>query len=148
MTRITVLMGAPGCGKSTWCEHHAGDAVVISVDAIKNGADPRRTFAVAEYRAKLALCRGSDVIIDACSTRWRDRAVWVRIARAYTASTRLVIIDTPPSICKKRDAARPCPVGRAAIYAERVSYAKKRVVDEGWDEIVVVGMSDATEVPA
>lgn len=138
MTRqtVTVLMGAPAAGKSTWCESNAGDATVIPVDAIKKGANPAYTFTIARLRAKKALSRGEDVIIDACSTRWRDRATWVSVAREYGARTVLVVFDTPVSVCTKRDSLRKITVGRADTYDERMRYAVKRIKREPWDEVI------------
>ncbi len=140
---ITVMMGVPGAGKSTWCAHHTNGAHVLAVDSIKKGAKPSAVFRVVARDAKLALIHGEDVIIDACSTRWKDRALWKNIARTYRARTRLVVVDTPPKEAARRDSLRENPVGSSETYAKRMKYAKKRMLREGWDEIFVVSMVEA-----
>ncbi len=131
-------MGAPAAGKSTWCAAHAGDAVVVSGDAIRHGADPAAVFARMLRLAKGALSEGRDVIIDACSARAVDRSPWLFLARKRRCTTRLVVFATPTALCRRRDARRSLPVGRAEVYAARMREALRVVRHEGWDEIVTV----------
>lgn len=81
MTTLTVCMGAPASGKSTWCAANAGDALVVTADAIRFGADPAAVFTRMVQLAKGALSEGNDVIVDACSTRAVDRSPWLILAR-------------------------------------------------------------------
>jgi predicted kinase len=135
---LTVCMGAPASGKSTWCAEWGSDVVVVSGDAIRYGADPEAVFARMMQIAKGALAEGRDVIVDACSTRAVDRSPWLFLAKKTRCTTRLVIFDTPTALCRRRDANRSRPAGRVDVYAARMKESLRVVKFEGWDEIVTV----------
>ena len=135
---LTVMMGAPAAGKTTWCAANADGAVVLTCETIKKGANPGPVFDRMLCEARRALVRRRDVIIDACSTMKPDRSQWLHLARRLDARTRLVVLDTPSTLCNQRDSKRRRPVNRNGVYTERMKAAKRDIRRESWDEIVVV----------
>jgi predicted kinase len=135
---IIVCMGAPGSGKTTWCKSNARGAVVISADSIRDGRNPSSVFNKMISDAKRNLDEGRDVIIDACSSRSRDRKPWLFVAAKKKARSKLIVFDTPMSVCAHRDSLRSNPAGMASVYAARINESMGQIGLEGWDEIVVI----------
>lgn len=109
---LTVMCGLPGSGKSTWAAKTGKR--VLSADGIKTGADPRETFTRMFALARSILSSGQDVVIDICALRPEDRRPWLNLAKQMGARTHLVVLDTPYSTCRARDAQRP-PTKRARV---------------------------------
>lgn len=116
--RLTVMSGLPGSGKSTWVKENAGDALVVSLDAIRaefkrykrNQEFEGRCFQEATARLRQGLAAGRDVIWDACGLDARSRAKPLRIGRDYGALLRVVSVDEPFEVCAARNADREYPV--------------------------------------
>jgi len=144
---LTVCMGLPGSGKTTWCRTQPG--VVVSADAIRTRkANGRAIFGKMRREAGRALLDGVDVFVDACSLRWRDREPWLTFAREIGARTRLVIIDTDPAECRRRNRARRHPAGRMPIYESRMRDALGRVSSEGWGDVKLTCSERSTQAPS
>ena len=137
---MTVLAGLPGAGKSTWAARNAGEALVVTGDDIRTGgADPNAVFHRMREQARKALAEGRDVIVDACSLRKTDRSVWKSIASAVGASTELVVMRTPLSTCRIRDAARSHPAGIDWARAfENLNELYRIAPREGWGRVRLV----------
>jgi len=144
-TRLTILCGLPGSGKSTWAEtNRQDDELVLSADIVRKRPRMRAPNQILgmQLLAPDHLRRGTSVIIDACSTNPSDRHEWLFIARRAQASTRLVIIDTPLSRCLDRQHER----GRAAVssmiiqkQAAMLDASRARFACEDWDDIITIG---------
>jgi predicted kinase len=102
-TRLVVLVGVPGSGKSTFAAQfaEAGWAVVCQ-DVLGN----RRA---CEEAAAAALAAGQHVLVDRTNIDAKQRAHWVRIAHEHGVDARgmmCVHFDTPPRECERRVLAR------------------------------------------
>lgn len=82
MSKLYVMCGCPGSGKSTWAKKNLADAVYISSDDIRlelcgtydPGVDEPRVFATFYGRITSMLASGKDVVADATNlTPWRRK---------------------------------------------------------------------------
>ena len=143
-TRLTIMCGLPGSGKSTWAAtHHDEDELILSADIVRRRPRMRAPNQILgmQLLAPDHLRRGTSVIIDACSTNPNDRHEWLYLARCARVRTRLVIIDTPTSICIERQRER----GRAAVpamiirkQAAMLDASRTRFASEDWDDIITI----------
>jgi predicted kinase len=115
---LYVLIGLPGCGKTTWARQNAArlEAVIVASDEIRNELDPAgqageppaaTVFSLLEARAQRHLAEGRNVIVDATNVRrlWREGAL--AVARRCGARRVAVWLDVPLAACLERNAARP-----------------------------------------
>jgi predicted kinase len=124
-TRIVVLIGLPGSGKSTWARAQRR-ATVLSSDDLRlllcgdeaNQAIHDRVFATMRYLLKHRLDLQAGVtILDATHLERKWRKPWLRMAAAHGAAVEAVLFDTPLEECLKRNGARARRVPAAAIRA-------------------------------
>ncbi|MCB9644454.1 MAG: AAA family ATPase [Myxococcales bacterium] len=100
---LTILFGPSASGKSSWLNEHARDAVVISMDQMReeitgdaaNQSENTRVLHQARDRLKEALRKGQHAIWDATSLRRDSRSMLVQIARDYHAHTSIVLFCAP-----------------------------------------------------
>lgn len=135
MSTLTVMAGMPGSGKSYWVRRHKGNAVVLSADAVRHGANPRTVFGSMRRKADVALKHGHSVIIDACSMCRRDRTPWLELAHKHRCASVLVVLTTPTDVCLGRNQQRHKPVPRMSAYVERARLLPRFVVGESWSEV-------------
>lgn len=145
---LTVLMGCPGSGKTTWARTSSGGALVCSTDLLRTEARLRAPGAVAaflrrlESKAERALDAGRDVIVDACNVHDHERARWLRLARQCGAETKLVVCHAPTRALLDVQRARGSegvPEAKVVAYAQAFERALGRVKGEGWVGVVHVG---------
>jgi predicted kinase len=108
MATLTILMGIPGCGKSTWAENNRGDATIVSSDKIRkpglyDPSDNNRVFAEFHQRIEDGLSEGRNQIADATNLEPRARAKLRRIARDTDSKTRLVIFTDLSQAVQRND---------------------------------------------
>ncbi len=136
---LTVCMGLPASGKSTWVREHAKGALVVCADSIRTrGVSAQAMFGKMRRETYVALAEGKDVVVDACSLRMRDREPWLAIARRLRVTTRLVVFDTDVDVCRLRDRVRARPAGRLGVYAARMVDSLREVEREEWGSVVRV----------
>lgn len=134
---LTLTLGLPGAGKSTWV---AGNITshVLTLDGIRAGEDQSSVVGRVHRQAEALLKRGESVCIDACSLRADHRRQWLSLAAHHDAQTALVVFRTPLAVCQRRDAARP-PGERANVdwtaAARNLDESLKAIHAEGWDRI-------------
>jgi predicted kinase len=137
---LTVTCGLPASGKSTWAKSNARGALVLTADAIRDGAKAAGTMIALEVRAREALAQGRNVVIDTCAVWESHRTRYLRIGRDYRARCVIVVFNVDVFTCKARDAKRPNPTRgydwKAAETHRR--HALRVVYAEGWTEIVKV----------
>ena len=95
---ITVLMGAPGAGKSTWLKNNYEHGVhVFNTEAVRTtkGIDVQGFMRYERIKAIKAAQLGVDVICDGTHTIPGHRAVWLQVAKDLDLVTRLIAFDTP-----------------------------------------------------
>lgn len=141
---LTVLMGPPGAGKTTWMEANP-ITVVCSTERLRTDRSLTTQATIAflaglQTKARRALNAGQDVLIDGCNTKRHERSRWLAIARDYGAKTRLVALDTPLSTCLtvQLSRAHPVPAAKVARYHQEFVRSLSVIGGEGWDSTVCV----------
>lgn len=129
---LTMLVGLPGAGKSTWCRRQT--APVVSPDALRRalGIDPHkqqnldpiledRVWAAARLAvAGLFLTGSPEVILDATFVQVSRRRAWLPGSeqapelRGVPYRARAIYIETPLEICLQRRPEIPHVVNKMA----------------------------------
>jgi len=115
-SRVTILSGLPGSGKSSWLRAHRPNLPVVSLDRIREKAgvsptDNQGTVLQAGFEAaRVHLRAGQDFAWDAtCLTR-RTREKIVGLSRDYDAHITIVSHDVPVRVARERNRERPDPI--------------------------------------
>lgn len=125
MSRILVLSGLPGSGKSTWAREHLrgcrGRAGIVSRDAVRehvlglsmepgdqvlDRAGEAVVTAVAEAMARALLAAGCDVVADATHLDPAHIDRWRQVAAEYGTVVEVIDLGVPLEECIRRDADR------------------------------------------
>lgn len=145
MTTLTVLMGAPGSGKTTWAALNAASQVLCSTDRLRTDrgltdAGVVAYLAALQLKAERGLAAGLDVTVDACNVRRSERSRWLGVARKHRAVARLVVLHAPLPVLLAVQRDRTHGVGEAEMYDyhQQMRRSLQGLSWENWDEIVHV----------
>ena len=142
--RIVVLVGLPGCGKSTYLARMGVRG--ISSDAIRGllADDERdqtiheRVFQTVRYLVRQRIAIGRPVTyVDATNLRAEERAPYLAIGDQYGCEVEAIYFDVPLSVCIERNALRDRVVPLEAMEA----MARKLAIPttkEGFTQVTVV----------
>ena len=114
MPRLTVLMGAPGSGKSTYAKK-SGATVVTTDGARERGQKPGDTLHNAYRQINAALAAGKNVVFDTTGANPAVRKAAATIAARHGAMLDAHVIDTPVATCVQSQAGRACPVAAGTV---------------------------------
>jgi predicted kinase len=114
MLRLTVLMGAPGSGKSTYAKRSGAN--VVTTDGVRERAQTRADTLHDAYRQiNQHLAAGRDVVFDTTGSNPAVRKAAVGIARKHGAQVDAHVLDTPLQQCLDTQRGRSCPVSEADV---------------------------------
>ena len=142
--RIIVLVGLPGCGKTTFVERLR--APVLSSDHIRrlladdenNQLIHNRVFATIRYLLRHRLAIGRPITyIDATHLTPSERRPYIILGQIYNCSVEALYFDVPVEVCKQRNRQRARVVPEEVIdrMAARLVPPSKK---EGFSRIWVV----------
>lgn len=145
MNELIMLVGLPGCGKSTIAKHYQEKGYkIFSSDAIRKEIygdesvqdDPQKIFQILHKRIKENLKNGESCIYDATNIRSKNRIAFLREIQKIECHKKCLVVWAPIEICKKRNAERERNVPDYVI--ERMwRQFETPYYFEGWDEIEV-----------
>ena len=138
MVTLTVTLGVPASGKSTWAATQPGWHACT--DPSRTGLIDNRSLVESLQReTRRQLLNGGDVITDGCNTARGLRRSWLRVGRDCGARCVLAIVECDTEEALRRNAARPLGERvthqRMLRYLERFPFARSEVTAEGWDEV-------------
>ena len=84
--------------------------------------------------------RGLTTVIDTLGLDPDRRYDYLRLARSADLPAVLVIMDTPPALCRQRNRERDRPVP-APVITEQLRRVKNLIAtaaDEGWDQVLII----------
>ena len=137
---ITVLMGAPGAGKSTWVRNNkTGNEHIYNIDAIRANKDLDVNAYTLHMRTKaiMAAEQGYDIIADATHVLKPHRLIWLKVAARLGVQTRLIMFDITREQLLQAQTTREFPVKNSVVIEQhrKMQLAKREVYREGWDDI-------------
>jgi len=112
MARLTVLMGAPGSGKSTYASNFTN---VVSNDRRGGEAKPGEILHDAYRQINNLLAAGKDVVFDTTGANPAVRKAALSIAAKHGAQTSAVVLDTSLATCLDAQTGRARPVSGAEV---------------------------------
>lgn len=146
MATLTLLVGIPGSGKSTYAKTKIDRRCkIVSSDAIRkelffDEADQEHNdivFKTLYERARNFLIDGKDVVIDATNSTIENRKLALSHFSDLNIKRKAIVIETPLENCITYDKKRRRIVGEKIIneFAESYTFPTK---EEGFDDISVV----------
>ncbi|KAL3569771.1 hypothetical protein D5086_029661 [Populus alba] len=141
---MVILVGAPGSGKSTFCEHVMGSSLRpwtrICQDTINNGKAGTKPQCLK--RAAAALKEGKSLFIDRCNLDKEQRSDFVKLDCGAQVDVHAVVLDLPAQLCISRSVKRTghegnLQGGKAAAVVNRMLQKKELPkLNEGFARIV------------
>lgn len=112
---LVLLIGASGCGKSSFARKHFKPTEVISSDYCRglvsddenNQACSKEAFEVLRFIAAKRLAAGKLTVIDATNVQTEARKELITLAREYHVIPVAIVLNLPKEICFARNADRP-----------------------------------------
>lgn len=140
---ITLMMGAPASGKTTYIQQHRElNDLVTSSDLVRLDREIEVADAMRAFRLKGVkwASENKSFWVDATNTFAHHRRFWLDIATKYQMPVRIVAIHTPYWICNNRNKQREHPADMKVIrsHCHRMPSALELIKHEGYESIEVI----------
>ena len=138
---LTVLIGMPASGKSTYAAAHFPPSAIISIDACW---ERTYTSTGGEHLfwtlLETQLSRNTDTTTDRTSLDASTRTRLVYRGHQNGYAVHAVLLDTPYSVAVYRDSLRETPFVAAVLRRcyEKVTETRGRLLDEGFDRVTII----------
>ena len=149
---LTLLVGLPGSGKSTYARERglpvvsSDDLRQLLLDDATDQSQNRRMFALLRQvvRTRIEIER-PHTVLDATNLSTRERRTWIKLAQLYGAEVQAIYFDTPVEICKQRNRkrARNVPEDVIDMMAARM---RPPSIEEGFTQVMRIQPSHAKAV--
>src|SRR5437899_667466 len=111
---LVVLIGASGCGKSTFARKHFKPTEVLSSDFFRglvsddeaNQAATRDAFDALHFVAGRRLGNARLTVIDATNVQADARKPLLELARRQNCAAAAIVFNLPEEVCQQRDQQR------------------------------------------
>src|SRR5215470_2427964 len=112
---LVTLVGASGCGKSTFARQHFKPTEILSSDFCRglvaddenDQSATKPAFDVLHYIARKRLAAGKLTVIDATNVQMEARKPLVELAREYHVLPVAIVLNMPEKLCHERNQSRP-----------------------------------------
>ena len=140
---ITVLMGAPAAGKSTWfAANKSGSEHVYDTDPVRKNKelDVDAYMNFIRLKAIKAAESGKDIVADGTHTFKAHRQFWLVLAHRLNLETKLIAFDTALPVLLGANATRQHSTSIKIVYQHnaRMKIALRAIEREQWDSIEVI----------
>jgi len=142
---LLVLVGAAGCGKSTWAAERYLPAEVVSSDRLRamvgSGEHDQESsadaFALLDQIVAARVRRHLTTVVDTLGLDAGRRRTWRELARQAGLPAVAVLFDTDPALCRQRNRSRTRSVPAAVLDAQlrRLPDVAAQLATEGWDAV-------------
>lgn len=153
MSKLIMMVGLPGSGKSTYAEKIAKEfnATVFSSDALRKelyGSEAvqdhnEEVFDILMKRMSIALERGENVVFDAMNINSKNRRHTLRMIDRYHCEKYAMVVATPYEVCLERNAKRERNVPEWAIKRAYMNFTMP-TIREGFDKVGFIYHKDQT----
>lgn len=150
MSKLIIMVGLPGSGKSTYATKYTTKdrTTLVSTDEIRRElygnpetqGNAQEVFNEAYRRIEIALRAGDTVVFDATNLKARNRRYLINKYRPIADTIIAEYINTPIDECIMRDELRSRTVGYEVIQRMARGMTEPRL-DEGFDLLHIVGKS-------
>ncbi len=154
---VVVLAGAAGSGKSTWAAGRYRTVEIVSSDGLRDvvGSGPgdldasEDAFDLLDRVVAARLRRRLSTVIDTLGLDGARRRDYLARARRAGLPAVLVLLDTDPELCRRRNRARDRPVPAPVLTRQlrAVKTLAEGAASEGWDQVVRVEAADTDVRP-
>lgn len=145
---LVVLVGAPGCGKSTFARTHFAETQVVSSDECRrlvsddaaSQAATREAFAVFYTLLRGRLTHGRLTVADATNLSPRSREKLREAAGSRRRPRIAIAFDVPLETCVERQTTRARQVRREVVERAHADFrqALADLAEEGYARVYVV----------
>jgi protein phosphatase len=130
---LVVLVGASGCGKSTFARTHFAPFEAISSDFCRglvsndenDQAATKDAFEALHYIAAKRLARGLLTVVDATNVQSEARKPLVELARRFHVLPVAIVLDMPERVCEARNSGRADRAFGAHVIRQQRSQLQK-----------------------
>src|ERR1700739_4718277 len=154
---LVVLVGAAGCGKSTWAAERYLPAEIVSSDRLRamvgSGEHDQEAsadaFALLDQIVAARARRHLTTVVDTLGLDAGRRKTWRELARHAGLPAVAVLFDTDPALCRQRNRSRARSVPAAVLDAQlrRLPDVTAQLATEGWDLVVSPAAAAAPPPP-
>lgn len=155
--RIILLIGLPGCGKSTYARRQrfpvlsSDELRQLLMDDATDQTINRRVFALLRRLLRLRLeLKRPVTCIDATNLTVRERRPYVILGQMYDADVEAIFFDISAKVCKRRNRGRRRVVPEDVL-DQMAGRLRPPTIEEGFQRITVVDATNAvrttTQVP-
>ncbi|MBA4495732.1 AAA family ATPase [Paenactinomyces guangxiensis] len=153
---LVVLIGAAGCGKSTFARKHFRATEILSSDFFRSlitddendisasGDAFELLYDVAEKRLK----RGKLTVSDATNVKREQRKQLLQIAERYDCPSVAIVFNFPEEICQERNQVRTyrtVPVHAISNQMKNLRHSLQTLKDEGFKGVYILSSPTETD---